>query len=172
MMRTKRATHADVQVADVGLVRHADLTGHFSKRRSSVIAIADHLFHSRRGPRLQELEHADPRKWALDGDLELELARDPVGHLAERSWWATVDVVDDGVESANAPKACSIRDVRHRKARGLDQAPREARASNARHLNRRRSQVLVEKPPKLARANTEALAQCIDVRVVEHAILD
>jgi hypothetical protein len=32
--------------------------------------------------------------------------------------------------------------------------------------------VLVEKPSKLARANTEAIAQCINVRVVEHAILD
>jgi len=32
--------------------------------------------------------------------------------------------------------------------------------------------VLVEKPPKLACANAEALAQGVDVRVVEHAVFD
>ena len=158
-MRAERATHADVQLAELGLVLHANLAGRFSKRRGSVVAIADDLLDAGRGPGLEELQHASPGEWPLDRDLKLELTGNAIGAPAERRRRATIDLVDHGIEPANASKARRLRNVRHRQAGRFDQPPRESSSPNARDLNGRRAEVLVEEPPKLARPNAEPLAQ-------------
>ena len=171
-MSAERAAHPNPEGGRIRLVCHIHFADGVAKGRCPLIATADNLFDPRNGPRLQEPKRPRPGEWAFDRDLELEPADRLVGILAERRRRAPVDFVDHRVEPANAPKARRLRNVRHRQACGLDQAPREVGAPSPRHLNGRCSQMLVEEPPKLARPNAKTLAQPVDARVVEQAILD